>query len=193
MRLPILSIIIVGAAAAVMIGFGFWQLERASWKAGVISELRAARDLPPVNLDTMPNDRARSYAFRRARVTCSGEGLEPQPRAGRGRDGATGYRYLVPCRERGDLLVDIGFSPRPDLLPQAALHGLYEGTLSAGSDDFPIFLTLDTPLPPLAPSALSSPDEIPDNHLIYALQWFFFAAAAVVIYVLALRRRRRIR
>lgn len=97
----------------------------------------------------------------------------------------------MPCRESGDLLVDIGFSPRPDLLRHVALDGRYEGTLSAGSDDFPIFLTLDAPLPPLAPSASPSPDEIPDNHLMYALQWFFFAAAAVVIYALALRRRRR--
>jgi surfeit locus 1 family protein len=30
---------------------------------------------------------------------------------------------------------------------------------------------------------------VPNNHLLYAIQWFFFALAAAVIYVLALRRR----
>jgi surfeit locus 1 family protein len=39
--------------------------------------------------------------------------------------------------------------------------------------------------------ALPSPEDIPNNHLLYAIQWFFFAAAAGIIYALALRRRLR--
>ena len=43
-------------------------------------------------------------------------------------------------------------------------------------------------LKPLAPP---DPNEVPNNHLMYAGQWFFFALTALVIYVLALRRKRR--
>lgn len=34
-----------------------------------------------------------------------------------------------------------------------------------------------------------SPEQIPNNHLLYAIQWFIFAAAAAIIYVLAVRKR----
>jgi cytochrome oxidase assembly protein ShyY1 len=45
--------------------------------------------------------------------------------------------------------------------------------------------------PGLVPSARPSPEATPNNHLLYAIQWFFFAAAAAVIYVLALRKRQK--
>ena len=41
----------------------------------------------------------------------------------------------------------------------------------------------------LEPVAWPSPDDILNNHLLYAIQWFFFAVAAGVIYLLTLRRR----
>jgi cytochrome oxidase assembly protein ShyY1 len=44
--------------------------------------------------------------------------------------------------------------------------------------------------PGLKASAPPSGDDVPNNHLAYAVQWFFFALAAAVIYVLAVRRRR---
>jgi cytochrome oxidase assembly protein ShyY1 len=34
-----------------------------------------------------------------------------------------------------------------------------------------------------------SVEDVPNNHLAYAVQWFFFAAVAAFIYVLALNRR----
>ena len=37
--------------------------------------------------------------------------------------------------------------------------------------------------------AAPSPAQIPNNHLLYAIQWFIFACAAAIIYVLALRKR----
>ena len=41
----------------------------------------------------------------------------------------------------------------------------------------------------LEPSALPSIESIPNNHRLYAVQWFLFAAIALLIYVLALRKR----
>lgn len=45
--------------------------------------------------------------------------------------------------------------------------------------------------PGLVPSAPPTTESIPNNHLLYAIQWFFFAAAALVIYALALRRKQK--
>ena len=33
------------------------------------------------------------------------------------------------------------------------------------------------------------PEDVANNHLAYAVQWFLFAAAAAIIYLLALRKR----
>jgi cytochrome oxidase assembly protein ShyY1 len=50
-------------------------------------------------------------------------------------------------------------------------------------------LVSNTPAPGLEASAPPSPDEVPNNHLAYAVQWFLFAGVAALIYGLALRRR----
>jgi cytochrome oxidase assembly protein ShyY1 len=47
------------------------------------------------------------------------------------------------------------------------------------------------PAPGLQAAQPPSVDDVPNNHLFYAVQWFFFAVAAAVIYLLALRRQRR--
>jgi surfeit locus 1 family protein len=47
------------------------------------------------------------------------------------------------------------------------------------------------PATDLKAAAPPSPDDVPNNHLAYAVQWFFFAAVALVIYALALRKRWR--
>ncbi|MFL6863719.1 MAG: hypothetical protein ACJ8DZ_12040 [Allosphingosinicella sp.] len=45
------------------------------------------------------------------------------------------------------------------------------------------------PAPGLAASAPPNRDNIPNNSLSYAVQWFLFAATALVIYAAALWRR----
>ena len=52
-------------------------------------------------------------------------------------------------------------------------------------------LVAETPAPGLEASAPPSPDEVPNNHLAYAVQWFLFAGIAALIYGIALRRRMR--
>jgi cytochrome oxidase assembly protein ShyY1 len=54
-----------------------------------------------------------------------------------------------------------------------------------------IRLVSDRAAPGLQPSRQPTPDDMPNNHMLYALQWFFFAAAAAIIFVLALRKRQR--
>ena len=45
--------------------------------------------------------------------------------------------------------------------------------------------------PGLKPLAPPDPGDLPNNHLMYAGQWFFFALTALLIYVLALRKKWR--
>jgi len=180
-RLPIIPTILVAAGVAVMIGLGVWQLQRAQWKEGLIRELEG------------------SNQYRTMSFACTMDG-KPEVRAGRSAEGESGYRYLMPCasrRQDGDQvqvqegLIDIGWSKRPDLLPSVRLTRTFTGTYAAGEASSRQILVLDEPLPPLEKSGLASPADLPNNHMLYAMQWFFFALAAAVIYVLALRRRRR--
>jgi surfeit locus 1 family protein len=196
-RLPILPTLIVAAAVAVMIGLGVWQLQRAAWKERMLTELEAARNLPPVNLDPLLEDVwVPPVAFRRALVTCEPRNQRPLLRAGRNRQGVTGYSYFIRCRSdqtgfAARLEINAGWSQAPNsnllLLPKQSLSGQI-GTIE---NDNAIILTSDIPLGPLQPSAPPEAEDIPNNHLMYAFQWFFFAVTAAVIYALALRRRRR--
>lgn len=170
MRVPVLPTLIVAAAVAAMIGLGIWQLQRAQWKEGLIAELES------------------SGARRAATIECAVDAV-PEVRAGRNRGGEVGYRYLVPCRARGgEVMLDLGWSRRPDALRRLERSGAFAGTISGAGREIEM-LVLERPMPPLEPSALPAAAEIPNNHLLYALQWFFFAAAAAVIYALALRRK----
>jgi len=149
-----------------MIGLGLWQLQRAEWKERLIADLEAAGPQ------------------RKASISCTLSG-KPEVRAGRSEGGESGYRYLMRCAS-GER-VDLGWSKRPDLLPQVQLTGTLAGTYTNAAE--PI-LILSEPLPPLQKSAIPSPADLPNNHMLYAVEWFFFALAAVVIYLLALGRRR---
>jgi surfeit locus 1 family protein len=177
--LPAIPTIFVAAAVAVMIGLGVWQLQRAEWKEGLIRELEA------------------SSHTRTARLSCTMDG-RPDVRAGRSATGESGFRYIMRCASRpkgadqvGEELVDIGWSRRPDLLPRVRLSRTFTGTYAAGEATSGRIFVSDDPVPPLEKSGLPSPSDLPNNHLLYAAQWFFFALAAAVIYALALRRRRR--
>lgn len=167
MRIPFLPTLIVGAAIATMIGLGIWQLQRAEWKDALIAEMQAESALDPVTVD------CRSDAA-------------PEIRAGHNRAGETGYRYLVPCNAGQPQLIDAGWSKRPDALARVRLAGRLTGVREPGGREI---VVLETPAPPLERSAPPTLDDIPNNHMAYAVQWFLFALAAGVIYLLALRRR----
>ncbi|MGZ8350723.1 MAG: SURF1 family protein [Allosphingosinicella sp.] len=199
-RLPVLPTLIVAAAVAVMIGLGIWQLQRAAWKDRLLAEYAAAASRPALDLDPLFAREAADLpplAFRRVLVTCLARDADPDLRGGRSRDGgdAGGYAYFVPCRPgagglAGRLRVNAGWSPLPDDDLRLNVDGLVAGTLGAVEEDRPIVLTSASATPPLVPSEPPRIDEIPNNHLSYAFQWFFFAAVAAIIYALALRRRR---
>lgn len=195
-RLPLVPTLIVALAVAAMIALGIWQLQRARWKGRMLADYAAAAAMPAVDLDPLLDGRATlpPLSFRRALVTCHAEGVRPEVRAGRNGADRVGQVYLIPCRPGADgpagrIRVNAGWSARLDNAVRPSLDGTVAGRLGAVGEDGPIVLTAATAAPPLVPSAPASIESIPNNHLLYAFQWFFFAAAAVLIYWLALRRR----
>ena len=197
-RLPIVATVIVAGAVAVMIWLGVWQLQRASWKERMLGELAAAQGLPALDLDQLIGNGGDSpIAFRRARVTCHAQGAAAALRAGRNRRGQTGYSYFIPCRPGADgfagrLQVNAGWSQQPNGSLRLTTDEPVTGQIGTAEAEAPVILTAERAIGPLEPSAAPKVEDIPNNHLAYAFQWFFFAAVAAIIYVMALRRRRSV-
>lgn len=203
-RIPIFATIIVALAIATMIGLGIWQIERATWKEGLLASYRAAAGAPM--LDGLPTgadvDR---IAFRRASLQCrttSG----PTLLGGPGPDGQTGFRSIVGCAlpDGRAMMADLGWHKlgvEPALPPVGTMvvgRGalIPDDVLAArvfGRKDghVPLLLVLENPVPGFAPSTPPSVETIPNNHRSYAVQWFLFAAVAGIIYALALWKRLR--
>lgn len=197
-RLPVLPTLVVALAAAALIGLGVWQLQRAAWKEALLADLVRAEALPAVDLDPLlaSGRPLPPLSFRRALVTCAARDAAVEARAGRNANDVSGQAFYVDCRPgapgpAGRLRINAGWADRPDAARRLTLGGIVAGRLSLVEAEGPIVLTAANPAPPLAvASAAPGIDAIPDNHRLYALQWFFFAALAVVIYILALRRRK---
>lgn len=195
-RMPVIPTLVVALAVATMIGLGVWQLQRAEWKERLLADYRAAESMPAVDLDPLLDGRSAlpPLSFRRALVTCHAERAQPEVRAGRNGAGGVGQVYVVPCRPgaeglAGRLRVNVGWSARPDGALRPTLGGIVAGRLGAVGEEGSITLTAATAAPPLVPSLPASIESVPNNHRLYAFQWFFFAAAAALIYWLALRGR----
>ena len=187
MKLPFLPTAIVAAAVATMIGLGIWQLQRSDWKKGLIAQYEANSRLPPVAWPAVPTGDD-SLLYRRAKGFC----LQPtgwRAVAGRNRRDEPGWAHVAACRtgaEGPGMQVDMGWS-KDSANPRWG-GGEVSGLIVPDRKHV-MRLVADSPAPGLEPSKLPSPADMPNNHMLYALQWFFFAIAAAVIYVLALRGR----
>jgi len=180
-HLPIIPTILVAAAAAVMVWLGFWQLGRADEKAELIarySDATTASDIAP-----FPAGNAEAVWFRQSSVTCL-EVQKIQAVAGTGANGQKGWAQRASCSISEDqvALIDLGFSR--NLTEVDWVGGRVTGVIAPGPR-----LVADPPLAGLQPLAKPDPNDLPNNHLAYAGQWFLFALTALVIYWLAVRSR----
>ncbi|CAA9544633.1 MAG: Cytochrome oxidase biogenesis protein Surf1, facilitates heme A insertion [uncultured Sphingosinicella sp.] len=189
MRWPLIPTVVVAAAVAVMIALGVWQLQRKGEKEALIAQYREASGLPPIAYPSVPTQDAKLF-YRRADGFC----LEPvgwRSTAGRNMQDQTGWSHIVSCRTGGvegpGMQVDMGWS-KSSTSPAGWKGGAVSGII-APDRLHKIRLVSSQAAPGLVPSARPSPEATPNNHLLYALQWFFFAAGAAVVYVLALRKR----
>lgn len=190
MRVPFVPTLIVGAAIAVMVALGIWQLSRADWKEGLIAQHRANAQRPPIAWPNVP-PADNSLLYRRAEGFCT-EVVGWRATAGRSAAGDTGWSHIASCRTGGlegpGMQVDMGWS-KSSAAPAGWTGGEVSGVIAPDAAHR-IRLVSERAAPGLQPSAPPSPELTPNNHLFYAVQWFFFALSAAVIYVLALRRRR---
>ena len=203
-RLPVIPTLIVAALVAVMIGLGFWQLDRRAEKNAAIAMAAANSGRPPVAFPALPPVPS-EMLFRPSSVVCL-RVVGWQVVAGRAADGSVGYRHIAQCAtgaEGPGALVALGVGQRPDERVKWT-GGRVEGWLSEEPDHRALITRLGGKAPPLRPMlvARAAPAglkpvappgaaDVPNNHLAYAVQWFLFAGIAAAIYILALRRRAR--
>jgi surfeit locus 1 family protein len=189
-RWPIIPTLVVAAAVATMIGLGVWQLRRAEWKADLIARYQQAQAMSSnVPWPRTEADLERSL-FRWSQFDCE-RVLAIRSTAGTSARREKGWAHIARCAVDGggEAEVALGWSKGPQQPLQWA-GGPVSGIIAPGGS---LGGTLHTSMPPLGlqPLTPSDPGDLPNNHLMYAGQWFFFALTGLVIYVLALRRKRR--
>lgn len=202
-RWPLIPTIIVAMAVAIMIGLGIWQLQRKGEKEAQIALFTANRDKPAIAYPPMgpvPDE----VMFRKSSANCLDVSAW-QASSGKDSSGRAGIRYIATCKTGGaegpGLILAAGVADRPDLKPTWD-GGIVTGTIVTEPDRRNLWqkifgqkvvlrpmLIADQPVVGLRVPAQPSPDDVTNNHLAYAIQWFLFAGAAAIIYVLALRRR----
>ena len=188
-KLPVIPTILVALAMAAMVGLGIWQIQRLHEKQALLAHYAAAMHAPPIAFPVTPD---RDLLYRRATGFC----LEPvswRTVAGQSRSGEPGWQFIASCRTGGGegpgMQVVAGWARDFDV-PHRWRGGEVSGIID-GDPEYVISLVADNPAPGLEPAARPDPANIPNNHLLYAIQWFAFALIAGVIYILALRKRRR--
>lgn len=187
-RIPIVSTIVVLAAAAIMVSLGIWQLHRKEWKEGLIARYERAQNASAeVPWPSGPGEYEEAL-YHRSRVNCAvvtGMGAI----AGRSAAGQAGWSHIAHCSlpSGGTADVALGWSNDP---AQAKWSGGPVTGWVAGSDKG-VRLVASPPQAGLAQLAPPDPRDLPNNHLSYAIQWFLFATTALVIYALALRKKWR--
>ena len=182
-RLPIFPTIVVGAAVAIMVALGIWQLRRAEWKADLLQRYHQAQTLSAEVPWPRTPQAVEASLFRASRLYCQ-RVLSMRTTAATSAAGGKGVAQIARCAVAGggEAEVELGWS-----LPTAAFS--WDGGEVAGIITPRGQLMVRQPPAPLQPLAPPDPADVPNNHLAYAGQWFFFALTALVIYLSALRKR----
>jgi len=190
---------------AVLVWLGMWQVQRLSWKEGVLADINKRIAGAPMALPLEPNEKVHEYRAVQFAGALTGEELHVLVS---GTSAGTGYR-VISAFETGQgrrLLLDLGLLPL-DAKGQAPLNGQTEVT---GNLIWPDDVNSSTPKPDLAKniwfgrdveamanalnteplmvvaSDMSAPDPrttllpvdssgIKNDHLEYAVTWFGLA------------------
>ncbi|MFC4291462.1 SURF1 family protein [Sphingorhabdus arenilitoris] len=199
---PITASIIAVLAVITMIGLGIWQLQRKVEKEAEIILLQSNFTKSPVTYPEL-GPVADDVLFRTSSVTCI---TVTNWRAISGSDakGKAGYQYLADCQtgaEGPGALILAGVSDRPETKVNWT-GGPVTGIITREPDHRTLIAKLFGPDIILRPMLVSgqglgglrapkapSIDSIPNDHLLYAIQWFIFAFAAAVIFIVAVRQK----
>lgn len=184
-RLPVFATLVVVIAVAIMIRLGFWQLARMHEKEALLERYAAAQSSQTeVKFPAVPPE-VDGALYHRSAIDCV-KVSAPTSIAGRNLRGESGLAQLVQCQdpEGSTYPVVLGWSRSP--VPSGWQGGKVSGWIAPGPK-----LVADPPLAGLEANARPDPNDIPNNHLSYAVQWFLFALTASVIYAVAVCKRMR--
>jgi len=188
--IPIIGTLLVLAAVAIMVALGIWQLQRAEWKDGLLATYAAAADQPAIAYPMVSTDDDPPY-FRSSSVNCL-EVVSWRSTSGRNVSGQSGWAHIAQCKTGGGegpgAQIVAGWSTTPDN-PEGE-GGTVDGIIAPDTQNI-IRLVATEPVAGLQQSQPPSIDDIPNNHMAYAVQWFLFAGIALIIYLLALRGRNK--
>lgn len=220
MRRIVIPLIFGLAGAAVLISLGIWQVQRLTWKAGVLAEIEAKIAAAPVALPAKPDPVRDKYLPVIAAGVLSGPELHVL--VSRKNIGA-GYRVIQPFDMQGHrILVDRGFVRLEEKdTPRAQVHVTLTGNLHWPDEvdsytpepdrDRNIWFARDVPAMARAlktepvllvvrnssqsdPSVTPLPVDtgaIPNDHLEYAITWFSLAAIWITMTGYFIWRQRR--
>ncbi|MCK4860855.1 MAG: SURF1 family protein [Rhodobacteraceae bacterium] len=106
-RIPLLIFGLVGTA--ILMSLGFWQLQRMTWKAGILAEIDIRLAEPPVALPASPDPVADKYL----QVEVTGRIVDGELHVLTFGDGGPGFRVIAPMvlEDGRRILVDRGFLP----------------------------------------------------------------------------------
>lgn len=187
-RLPLIPTILVALAVATMIGLGVWQLQRKGQKDALVERYESAAGLSAVAWPIVPDPKALPL-FRRSSLMCV-RVIKIETVSGSNAAGKSGFAHVASCQTGGaegpGARVAFGWSERPQSPKWAG--GAVSGIIAPDNAQLIKLVSTDA-APGLEKLAEPSPAQIPNNHLLYAIQWFIFAAAATIIYLLAVRKR----
>jgi surfeit locus 1 family protein len=185
-RLPVIPTLIVAVAVAVMLRLGFWQLDRMHRKEALLAHYAAGEHLTGEVAYPRGEAGREDTLYRRSRLQCLSTD-HPNAMSGRSAAGVPGFAHTVNCRfADGETSVVLGWSREPRQVEWAG--GEVKGFIGPGANG-DVRLIADPPLVGLEANARPDPNEVPNNHLSYAVQWFLFALTAVIIYVVAVMKR----
>ncbi len=187
---PIIPLILVTAAVLTMMALGIWQLQRKSEKEALLARLSSAANMPAITFPAVPIA-GDLPLFRKSSVVCL-QVTDWRTVSGSNDKGEAGFAHLASCQTSGaegpGAVVAAGWTKR--LIKPDWQGGPIRGIIAPDKAQL-VRLVATDPVPGLELLAKPSPDSIPNNHLLYAIQWFFFAFAAALIFALALRKMRR--
>jgi surfeit locus 1 family protein len=217
-----LFVILIGlGGAAILISLGVWQVQRLTWKQGILAEINGRIEAPAVPLPEQPDPKEAAYLP--VEVTGSFEGQTLRVLVSQ-KDQGAGYR-LITALNTGDrrVLVDRGYIPNEAVAPP-----LPDGPVTiTGNLQWPQETDSFTPAPdidgniwfardvtamsqllqsepvlvvaralsydaaPVSPLPVDT-SRIPNDHLQYAITWFSLAAIWAAMSLYFLRRRAKI-
>lgn len=123
--------VFAAGAFLVLLGLGTWQVQRLSWKEGLIAERHAAVTAPPVDLPPSLAA-ARPLEFHRVRVTGRFANDRELYLGATSPNGHAGYQVITPLRlaDGSSILVNRGFIPQERKAPDSRAAGELEGEVT---------------------------------------------------------------